>query len=262
MIHLVHSANRRLYAEHLRQMHRQRHDHFIVERGWSLTERDGGEYDQFDDDEAMYLLGFSPDGEVCVSARYRSTHSTSLIADIFPELIAPHELPVKAAHMYEATRYCAAKGFRGAAGFGVRSQLHVAVIELMNDLKARRLLGFMDLDFIPYFRKFSGMRLRPIGIPQAYDEGVTLAFDIGVGPEDLAFAQSTLRIGTRQLFEAPAWLPSQADPLALAATTEILINADPDVRRHVAATVREQAANLAQREDIPALMAELAKRAA
>lgn len=262
MIHLVHQRNRHLYPEHLREMHRQRFEHFIVERGWPLSERDGGEYDQYDDEAAMYLLAFSPEGQVCASARYRSTERTSLIADIFPELIAPQELPVKAKGMYEATRYCVAKGFRGAAGFALRSRLHIAVIELMRDLGARRLLGFMDFEFIPYFRKFSGMRLRPIGLPQPYDDGVTLAFEIGVGEQDLSFAQSTLRLAGRQLFEAPSWLPSQADPQALAQTTEILINADAEIRRSVLDTVREQSTRLAQDEDIPGLIAELSKRAA
>lgn len=262
MIHLIHNRNRHLYSQHLEAMHRQRLEHFIRERGWGLTERDGGEYDEFDDEEAIYLVGFSADGQVAVSCRYRPTHETSLIADIFPHLVAPHEQPIKEPLMYEATRYCAARPYRGQGGFVHRCKLHIATLELMRSLDARRLIGFMDLDFIPYFRRFSGLRIRPIGLPAEYDQGVTLAFEIGVTGGDLDFARQTLRLRTRQLFEAPSWLPVEADPLALAQTTEILINAAPETRRSVLDTVRTTSTQVELLHDVPGLMAELAQRAA
>jgi acyl-homoserine lactone synthase len=262
MIHLIHMGNRHLYEGHLAAMHRQRRDHFIVERGWPLPERDGGEFDDFDDENACYLVGFSADDEVAVSVRFRPTAETSLIADAFPHLIAPTEQPVKGADMYEATRYCAAKAFRGDKGFSRRSQLHLAMLEVMLDRGAQRLIGFMDVEFIPYFRRFSGLRLRPLGMPAPYDQGMTLAFELGVTHQDLAHARAALRIHSRQLFEAPSWLPRQADPIALARATELLIAAEPDLRRRVAEDVRERAQSITVQDDVPGVIAELAKRAA
>jgi acyl-homoserine lactone synthase len=259
MIHLIHARNRHLYASALAGMHAQRRDHFIGERGWPLQERDGGEYD---DAEAAYLVGFSQEGEVAVSVRFRTTWPTSLIGDLFPHLVAPTEEPVKGPGMYEASRYCAAKPFRGERGFTQRSKLHIAMLEAMLDCRARRLIGFMDVEFIPYFRRFSGLRLRPIGLPEPYDQGTTLAFELGVQAADLAQARQALQIGHRQLFEAPPWLPEEADPIALAQTAELLINAAPQSRRDVLATVRAHSAQLRLVEDIPAVIASLAKRAA
>lgn len=260
MIHFIHRANRHLYKTQLESMHRQRRDHFISERGWALTERDGGEYDEYDDEHAAYLVALAPDDDVAVSVRFRPTAETSLIADVFPHLVAPTEQPMKGADMYEATRYCAAKPFRGERGFMHRSKLHVAMIEVMRDAHAKRLFGFMDLEFIPYFRRFSGLKLRPIGMPAPYDQGITLAFEIGVSGEDLDFARSALRIGGRQLFEAPSWLPKDADPIALARATEILVNAEPQLRRDMAETVRRTSEQVQVQDDITSVIAELSKR--
>lgn len=262
MIHYIHRGNRHLYTETLAAMHRQRRDHFIAERGWPLSEREGGEYDEFDDDAAAYLVGFSADEEVAVSVRFRPTAETSLIADAFPHLIAPTEQPVKGADMYEATRYCAAKSHRGDKGFSRRSQLHVAMLEVMLERGARRLIGFMDVEFIPYFRRFSGLRLRPLGVPAPYDQGMTLAFELGVTAQDLVNARNALRIRARQLFEAPSWLPSLADPIALARTTEVLINADEDLRRELAQDLRARAQSINVQEDVTSIIADLARRAA
>lgn len=262
MIHLIHARNRHLYHSALSAMHAQRRDHFIGERGWPLQERDGGEYDEYDDADAAYLVAFAGEGEVAVSVRFRTTSNTSLIADLFPHLIAPTEAPVKGPGMYEATRYCASKPYRGERGFTARSKLHIAMLEAMLDCRADRLIGFMDVEFIPYFRRFSGLRLRPIGMPQPYDQGTTLAFELGVEATDLAQARQALQIGRRQLFEAPPWLPQEADPIALAQTAELLINAAPQSRMDVLQTVRAHSAQLRLVEDIPAVIASLAKRAA
>ena len=59
MIHLVTHKNRGLYEREMRDFHLERRQQFIVERGWRLAERDGGEFDDYDDDRALYLFGFS-----------------------------------------------------------------------------------------------------------------------------------------------------------------------------------------------------------
>src|ERR1700742_2143493 len=70
MIHVVTAANRHLYSEALAEMHRLRRIHFVEERGWTgLTVRDGGEYDAYDDEHAIYLLGIEANGSVSCSAR-------------------------------------------------------------------------------------------------------------------------------------------------------------------------------------------------
>ena len=120
----------------------------------------------------------------------------------------------------------------------------------------------MDVEFIPYFRRFSGLRLRPLGVPAPYDQGMTLAFELGVTQDDLADARTALRIHSRQLFEAPSWLPRQADPIALAHATELLIAAEPELRDRVFADVRSRSQSLNVQEDVSSVIADLARRVA
>jgi N-acyl-L-homoserine lactone synthetase len=216
MIHLIHARNRHLYAGPLADMHRQRRDHFIRERGWPLVEQEGGEYDRYDDGEAAYLVGFSAEREVATSVRIRLAGDKGLIDEIFPDLIVPTEQPATGEGVYEATRYYVAEPFRRAAGFVDRAELHLALLETMVDRQARRLIGVMDMEFMPYVRRFSGLRVKPLGAPAPHGRGAVLAFELGVLAADLAWARQALRIPRRQLFEAPASLPADTDPIALA----------------------------------------------
>ena len=94
MIHVVTANNRQYYRAQLEEMHQLRRVHFIEERGWSdLKVVDGGEYDQFDDDRAVYLLALGSDAEVLGSSRVRPTDDKCLLADVFPDLIGPDEWP-------------------------------------------------------------------------------------------------------------------------------------------------------------------------
>ncbi len=87
MIHLVDAANRPIYADALGEMFRARKKHFIDERGWAaLREENGEERDQFDDDKACYLLGFSATRALEVSNRLRPTADGSVIGDEFQQL--------------------------------------------------------------------------------------------------------------------------------------------------------------------------------
>lgn len=104
MIHLITSCNRHLYQSELAEFHRERREQFIVERRWNLSERDGGEYDAYDDGEAVYLLGLSPEGHLEVGCRLRPTFSGGVIPDVFPHLVAEHEPAVRTPGVYECTR--------------------------------------------------------------------------------------------------------------------------------------------------------------
>src|SRR5579875_591231 len=98
MIHVVTNANRSLYLHALKQMHRLRKVHFVDERGWTeMTLRDGGEYDPYDDDDAVYLLAIEADGAVSCSMRMRPTLSGSILTDVFPRLVAADEIGLCAA---------------------------------------------------------------------------------------------------------------------------------------------------------------------
>jgi hypothetical protein len=57
MIHVITGANRHLYEPELLAHFRLRHEIYVVERSWSnLARPDGLERDQFDNEDATYIL--------------------------------------------------------------------------------------------------------------------------------------------------------------------------------------------------------------
>lgn len=262
MIHLVTAANRHLYRDQVRELHRERRRQFIEERGWALQERDGGEYDAYDDDLAVHLVGFSASGAIEVGCRLRPTATGGVIPDVFPHLVAASEPPPGRPGTFECTRYFCTPVIRGRAGFEARSKLHLAMVEFMRDVGGDRLLGFVDLPLLTHLRRFSGLRIRPVGLPAGYAEGgVTVAFEIGVAEADLHDTRRRLRIATRQLFAAPAWLPDGTDVLALERSARVLLNGSAAERRRFADAARRAACRVVLQPDLDGLLADLERAA-
>lgn len=222
MIHLITSANRHLYGGVLDTLFSDRFRYFVEERGWDLSYVDGRERDVYDDELAHYLVALTPGGDIAASCRVRPTLTGGVLPDLFPHLIAPEEPPLTAPGVFECTRYFSAAHLRGRAGFAARSRLHIALLELMGELKATRLLGFVDLPMLAHLRRYSGLRLRPVGEPHPYAEGgVTVAFELGVAADDLALARARLALPGRQLLQAPAWLPPSVNPQILGCALDV-----------------------------------------
>jgi len=227
-----------------------------------LRSVNGGEYDDYDDDLAFYLVGLSLDGEIEVGCRVRTTALGGVLPDVFPHLIADSEPSIREPGTFECTRYFSTSNARGRRGFEARSKLHLAMVELMRDLGGHRLLGFVDLPLLTHLRRFSGLRIRPVGLPAPYDGGVTIAFEIGVEEGDLRTTRSLLQIPTRQLFVAPAWLPSGTDVLSLAQAVTVMVSGHSEQKRALVSTVRETVPSVVFQPDVDKLMVSLAALAA
>lgn len=213
MIHLITAANRHLYRDEIVALHAERRRAFVEERGWDLTVVGGGEYDAYDDELAAHLVGFDEQGGIAVFCRIRSTTTGGVIPDHFPHLIASDEADPRAVGVFETTRYYCAPHLRGAAGQSRRADLHVAMIEHVRDRGGHRLLGFVDLPLLTHLRRFSGLNLRPVGLPAPYGEDqFTIAFEIGVSEADLAQTRDRLGIFGRRLLEADPGFDPSFDP--------------------------------------------------
>ncbi|MDP9103981.1 MAG: hypothetical protein M3N05_08260 [Pseudomonadota bacterium] len=181
MIHVVTSANRDLYAAALAEMHRLRKVHFVDERGWkAMTVRDGGEYDAYDDEQTVYLLAIEPDGAISCSMRMRPAATDSILADLFPHLIAEDEPSIAAPDVWEISRYFASGSTRGKSGFRRRAEIRLASLEVAMERGVKRLVGMIDIEMLPPMLNGSGWRVQPLGLPAPYDEGVAQAIGIQV----------------------------------------------------------------------------------
>jgi acyl-homoserine lactone synthase len=103
-IHAIHAGNRHLYKDALDQHYRIRHEIYVGERKWmDLKRPDGREIDQFDTDNAVYLLGIEPGKGVIGGSRLVPTLEPHLMSDVFPELANHRGLP-RSADIFEWTR--------------------------------------------------------------------------------------------------------------------------------------------------------------
>jgi acyl-homoserine lactone synthase len=260
MIHLINAANRHLYGDVLAQMHRARTDHFVEERGWrNLCVEAGQELDEYDNDQALYLVGFDEFGAIAVSARLLPADHGCVLSDHFPHLVV--EGRACGPGVFELSRYFASPALRGRRHFPVKASMNLAVVEAMVERRARRLVGFTDLHILGIMR-YSGWRVRPIGLPAAYDEGTAAAFEIACQAHDLAEMQAAVELPGRQLFEAPAWLPHGSDVRSLADVTSLVINLPSELRAPALEVVSRTMRDWRPQGDLGPLFARLGERAA
>ncbi len=107
MIHIVTAENRSLFRHALMEMHLQRKQVFIDELGWPLQADAGVEIDEYDSEEAIYLIeAQSPRAPVTGSARLLRTDRPHLLGDRFSHLCA--SAPPAGPDIWEATRFCPA----------------------------------------------------------------------------------------------------------------------------------------------------------
>lgn len=110
-VHVIDKFNKDRYADQLEQQFRLRHDIYIGERGWmDIARADGREIDQFDNDDAIYLLGITSAGEVVGGSRLVPSLKPHLMSEVFPNL-APGGVP-RGKGIYEWTRIFVAPALR------------------------------------------------------------------------------------------------------------------------------------------------------
>jgi acyl-homoserine lactone synthase len=188
MIHIVTANNRHFYRTQLAEMHQLRRVHFVEERGWTdLTVVDGGEYDQFDDDRTVYLLALGPEAQVLASMRARPTDDKCMLADVFPDLIGPDQIPVKGPGVWEISRIFttrAARAIRKATGAGLTLDILLAAMEWTQAAGVERLVGIIDLPFYAPSRA-AGWNIRMTGLPLDVGEGPIIGIEIANTAADI-----------------------------------------------------------------------------
>jgi len=192
MIHMVTPENRRYFAAELAEMHALRKVHFVDERGWSqMNVRNGGEFDECDDERTIYFLALDEHGQIGVSMRARPTDDKCIVADVFPQLIHPDNAPVKSENTWEISRIFATRAFRTRAGLRRRDQVFLASMEAAVEYGVTRLVGIIDTYLLPQAMRFP-WRLTPLGLLTAYAEGEMIGVQIPVNRDELNNAREAM----------------------------------------------------------------------
>ena len=152
MIHIITSENRHLYGPQLWAMHEERRRQCVEKNGWvDLVVLDGGEVDDYDDDRAIYLLGFDDEMRLEVGLRLRPTDDRCMLADKFPHLIAPGETPKKGPDVWEATRLFTTEVYRDRKGAGRGQRVFevwAAAFEHALRHGVTRFVGMIDMQLV------------------------------------------------------------------------------------------------------------------
>jgi|HubBroStandDraft_1064217.scaffolds.fasta_scaffold00058_53 acyl-homoserine lactone synthase len=222
MIHVVTAANRSLYEPQLLQMHRQRTEIFVKGRGWSLkVAENGGEYDEGDDERALYFLALGRAGDIERSIRVRPTDDWCLLADVFPQFVGPDVPSVRNPDVWEMARYYATGAAGEEDGLGRSGELRLAMMEKAARSGIARIVGLGDLALMEAVIR-TGRSLRALGPPGHYPEGEGIAVEIVVSPAALDAIRKRLTYrGTSILELAPGDALAEIGPKA----AEVLLDA-------------------------------------
>jgi acyl-homoserine lactone synthase len=188
MIHIITASNRHLYRAQLAEMHQLRRVHFVEERGWKdMTVVDGGEYDEYDDNRAVYVLALGEQAQVLGGMRARPTDDKCMLTDIFADLIGPDQPPMRGPDVWEISRIFttrAARNVRKTTGRTMTLDIALAAMEWIRDAGVERVVGILDLSSFPGSRA-KGWNLRMVGLPLDTPTGPIIGIEIANTEADL-----------------------------------------------------------------------------
>ena len=105
MLEIISQENAHLYYKELSSMHRLRHLIFKERLGWDLKCINGLEFDQYDTDDAIYLVHKDDSGEVNACTRLLPTTVPYMLEEVFPHLVEKGRDIPKSEQVWETTRF-------------------------------------------------------------------------------------------------------------------------------------------------------------
>lgn len=231
MIHAVSAANQHLYARQLDQMFRMRHVFYVEGHGWDgLTSRDGKETDEFDDENAIYLMSIDPFGDVAASVRLNPTTGSTLLqkfSDWSDEAIPKLE------SVWDISRWIAAPKHRRSDNprwpSNHQRELMVGILEFCQTRGLTHLVMLAELRLAERIAAY-GWPLRYLGKPREYEggKGIAVAAEFEVGQHVLALTRSKTGVIGNMLVEIDPFRIAPKGPRASA------VSPSPELREVVA----------------------------
>lgn len=130
-----------------KSMFKDRANQFVDRLGWNIPlTNDGLEIDQYDDDDALYLIASDAQGRHAASMRLRPTEARTMLRDVFPHMDGADQ---KGPKLWESTRFCLAPN--AGAGAAARVLLAGQVLGLAQGLEAA--IGVYDLRMMRVYRR-------------------------------------------------------------------------------------------------------------
>lgn len=218
---VITSLNSHLYQSELNSMFRMRHRILVGERGWTAIERpDGLERDQFDHEDAIYLVTLDEEREATGCMRLIPTLARNLTAEVFPHLCNLESIP-ESEFVYDASRLVVDTSERKKEKYSLAaSKLICGWIEVGVALGLEDFTGILD---VPYFTLSlsMGWEIRAMGTPQEVGGEDVIACRIKADQKQLEIARKLRRVDDPVL---------SADDIELLHVTHRILHQAPDRR--------------------------------
>lgn len=160
-------------------MHRVRADVFVKQLGWDLRVTDGLEKDEYDDERASNMVGFSVDRRVVMGLRFRPADDRSMLVDHFSQVLPAGIRSIDDGRTWELTRgFCIERGMR-RHNLRRKAACMIAPLELAYDAGIDRCVGFTDVRMLSFCYGV-GWKLKLLGPAIHYGQGDAVAYEVEV----------------------------------------------------------------------------------
>jgi acyl-homoserine lactone synthase len=173
----------------LREMFAARKSVFVDLLKWSVPVVDGAyERDQYDDEEATYLVLTDGVGRHLGSTRLLRTDRPHILGSLYPELCAGGA--PTGGNIREITRFCLDRRLKAAERRKVRDTLVMALADHALATGIRAYSAIAQLGWSEQILAF-GWRCRPLGTPRSCDGAVLAALRIDIAGDTPALLRAT-----------------------------------------------------------------------
>ncbi|HWH21848.1 MAG TPA: acyl-homoserine-lactone synthase [Allosphingosinicella sp.] len=177
-----------LHLPALRGMFEARKRVFVDLLKWNVPVLEGRyEVDQFDDEDAVYLIVPGEDGRHAGSARLLKTIRPHILDTLFPEICAA---PVpRGAGTLEITRFCLDRGQSADARLETRNCLVSGLVRYALENGVETYTGVAEMGWLQQILAF-GWHCRPLGLPRRIDGKMLGALRIDITAETPALLEA------------------------------------------------------------------------
>jgi acyl-homoserine lactone synthase len=165
-IHVVNAGNRHLYGAELEAFFRARHRIYVEEKEWRQDDGTGFETDQFDTDDATYLIGIAHN-EVMTGTRLVATSRPHMLSEVFPHLCDFGGV-IRSDNVAEWTRGFIVPEYRERGIGPIKGQFCGTVMEYCLNEGISRIGGVQDLYWLPVWKRYH-WTVRQVGNPAEID---------------------------------------------------------------------------------------------
>ncbi len=199
MLNVITKFNSHLYQSELDQMFELRHRVLIQDLAWEqLGGENGHEQDQFDTEQAIYVVAKQDDNQrVVACARLHHSLLPNLSSEVFAPLFGPAGV-LAGMNVYDGTRLVVDK--ESADPRLYRNRIIVGVGQIGEKL------GATDLTGVAYYDQFQryllgGTPVRPLGLPESDGQRRLIAFARDLRPAANQKLQEALSYFPDTLFD-------------------------------------------------------------